>query len=182
MSPDDLVESLINELVAEEQAKLLGPECSTTHTSEGAGDWSRCEVCARFIRRENGAWKVYHNSDCECRDCRTKWSKPTDAAPRFDMGAVSKGTLVTMDPDHRLGANGQMGTGHQQGRWRVGGFWRPIRKGDDGYSMRYEGQTLVQCDPESALYVSMSYTCGVMLRADDFRAHATITGHINDPR
>jgi hypothetical protein len=188
MTSEELADSLIAEIVAEERAKLAGPACEdgkhvVVHDLDK--NWSRCEACWRTVNRTDATfpWKAYCGSGCECRECQARWSKPTDATPRFDMTTVSKGSLITMDPDHHLGSNGRMGDGSTQGRWRVNGFWRPIVRGTDdvfGPTVRHEGQTLVKCGPTESLYVSLYCICGAMIRTDDFRAHATVTGHIDD--
>lgn len=192
MTSDELAESLINEIIAEEQAALAGPSCEDGQHDvrqrplfrEGGAvldpTWGTCKTCRRTVTRESEAhaWKAYCGTGCECRECRTRWSKPTEAPARFDMSAVSEGSLVTMDDDHRCGENGSMGSGGAQGRWRVTSFWRKARKGEWD-TLRYEGQNLVRCEPSEALYVSLYSVCGTMLRADDFQAHATIDGHLS---
>lgn len=192
MDADTLISQMLSEILADEHVKLTGPSCETgqhqirqrTLLRKGGEvldpTWGTCTTCLRSLMREAESWKVVHPSGCECRECRIHWSTPATAAPRFKMSTVSTGSLVEMDPDHRCGMRGTMGNSHH-GRWRVDGFWRLYRKGDENYSMRHEGQTLVQCTAEEALYVSLYAVCGTMLRADDFQAHATITGHIEKP-
>lgn len=189
-----LANRLIDEILAEEQAKLNGPACADgEHTvkqrklyrAEGwylDDTYGSCSTCERTLSRRDvsSPWVVSCGSGCECRECRARWSKPTDAPPRFAMSAVSEGTLVTMDAAHHCGAGGLMGGG-AQGCWRVTSLWRPLRKEDNVWPIRHEGQNLVPCCSAEATHVSMYAVCGVMLRTDDFQAHATIDGHIDQP-
>lgn len=176
---DSIMNDLVDDLIAEEKSKLLGPPCADgAHVPEGEGEYQRCSECARTVCRTNpnAPWVVTHGSGCECRECRVRWMKPTDAAPRFDMGTVSEGSFVTIE-----GASSFL-----DGKWRVRGFWRAWTKADfAGPEMpqRYQGENLCRTDdPTEATHVSLTAVCGAMMRVDAFRAFATITGHIDDPK
>lgn len=173
----DMVDDLLTSMIEDERARLAGPACEPgQHRVDHArGDWSRCDICCRTVRRPSAGapWVAYCGSGCECRECQSRWSTPSTDVPRFRSADLAVDTHILMDADHLLGKNGMFGSGGH-GRWRVTSFWREAQQGEWG-SLRHEGKNLVQCGPDDALYVGLRCVCGALIRMDDLRAHATIT-------
>lgn len=172
MTEEELVDDIMGEILSEERAKLLGPPCAAgCHQPHDArSSYSRCDACERTLRRAPEGWVVACGASCECRECRAKWPRPTDAPPRFDMTAVSEGSLVNI-----------AGSSRTDGKWRVTGFFRPWVRSDsagDHMPFRHKGVTLCPCEPAEATHVGLYAVCGAVMPVADFRAFATVEGHI----
>lgn len=87
-SAEALADRLISEILAEEEARLLGPECApedhdvrrrqTYEMMSGPNemidpDWGTCTRCERTLNQKwTPTWVVYHGGGCKCRECRAR--------------------------------------------------------------------------------------------------------------
>lgn len=85
----DLADEIISEIVSEEKAKLLGPECpagqhDVRHNMKAEPQgmvedplYGTCETCERSLRRANptAPWTVSHHGWCKCRDCQPRMDR-----------------------------------------------------------------------------------------------------------